>query len=128
MTTTAAVFWLSGSVSSTVTNEPLTAVTGPVAAPKEPLPNRRAPGGRVTLGADPPGGVVPGRLENGGRPAEQLPEVGSDTETEVAMIGSPKFDVVDDPDTGRPNAETHDPTTTADEVVGTVWRNVVLDV
>jgi hypothetical protein len=59
----------------------------------------------------------------------QVPEVGWDTLTVVAVTGRPKFDV-DDEDgvVGLPNAAMHDPTVTLDAAVVTVCSNVVVGV
>ncbi len=135
MTTTDEVFFVRGLVSLTVTAEPLTALTEPLAAPNCPLPNRPAPRGRVPVPFvdEPPVGRLP---PAGKRPPPkpppprlQLPDVGWVTETVVAVIGSPKAPVLEEePDVGFPNAEMQLPTVTADAFEETICRKVVLGV
>ena len=137
VTTTELVLLVRGFVSSTVAEEPLTAVTWPLAAPNSPLRKRLAPDGRVPDplvveprrgNVPPPGGDPPAENPPPG-PAVQLPDTGWVTETVVAVIGSPKALVVDDdPEVGLPNAETQEPTVTDPAVAGTIWRKVVLGV
>jgi hypothetical protein len=56
----------------------------------------------------------------------QVPEVGWEMETVVAVTGAPKAGVVDDEAVvGLPKAEMHDPTVTSAAVAGTVSSNVV---
>jgi hypothetical protein len=59
----------------------------------------------------------------------QLPEVGWVMVTDVAVMGPPKvLDPDEDVEVGLPNPEMHDPTVTADTVLVTVWRKVVVGV
>jgi hypothetical protein len=133
VTATLVTFLVVGLVSLTVTVDPFTAVTGPEAAPNCPenLPAPPAPAGRPPPGNPPlPGGrPVPPPKPRPPNPPVQLPEVGWDTLTVVAVTGRPKVDVDDEEDVvGLPNAETHEPTVTLDAVVATVWSKVVVGV
>ncbi|HUY65306.1 MAG TPA: hypothetical protein VMV06_00675 [Acidimicrobiales bacterium] len=122
---------VTGLTSLIVTSEPLTAVTEPDAIPNCPLPNGRAPTGRLPVpGVDPPPppGLVP-RAPLLPKPPEQVPETGCETETVVAVTGMPKPRPPDEePELGFPNAEMQEPTVTAVADAGTVWRNMVLGV
>jgi len=107
-----------GLVSWTVTVDPLTAVTCPVAAPNEPP--RNPPGGRV-----PVPGVPAGRPP---RPARvQTPFTGWVTDTEVAVIGPPNGAPVVEVavEAGVPNAEMQDPTVIAEAEAVVICRIVV---
>lgn len=142
VTTTLVVALVDGSVSLTVTVDPVTAVTDPDAAANEPLPKRPAPAGRDpepgvpepgvpepgVNGRPPPPGAVPppGRPPN---PPEQDPATGWDTDTVVAVTGLSNGFVADvEASVGLPNAEMHVPTVTDDADVVVICRNVVADV
>jgi len=149
VTTTLEDALVRGFVSATVTEEPLTAVTIPDAAPNWPLPNRLPPGGREPEAAGeplPPAPVPPDpnrppapnpppvpdpppvRPPNPPKPPVHEPETGWLIETVVAVMGSPNGVDDDDAEVGLPKAEMHEPTVTADAVVVVVWRKVVLAV
>ncbi len=135
VTVTLDVFLVCGSVSLTVTVDPLTAVTWPDAAPKSPGLNVPPPG-RVPVPPVPekpwkrlaPAGRVPPPNPPPNPPLEQVPDVGWVIVTVVAVIGSPNG--VDDEDgvVGLPNAEMQEPTVTPDAVVVVICRIVVADV
>jgi hypothetical protein len=133
VTTTLEVLLVEGLVSLTVTEDPLTAVTNPDAAPNCPENRPRAPvapAGRWPPlpppgNAPPPGGrPVPPRPPKPPKPPVppvQVPEVGEEMLTVVAVTGRPNVDLVDDEEeVGLPKAETQDPTVTAAAVVVTV--------
>ena len=132
VTTTELVFLVRGFVSSTVTAEPVTFVTWPLAAPNWPFLNRFAPGGRVPVPnvVEPPdGGVPPAANRPPPNPAVQLPDTAWVTDTVAAVIGSPKAPLVDDePEVGFPNAEMQEPAVTDDALADTIWRKVVVGV
>ena len=134
VTTTLEVALVLGLVSLRVTVDPLTALTEPLAPPNPPDPPRKEPPpGRVP---DPSPGALPlARPPNppppppAPKPPVQVPEVGWVMETVVAVTGSPNAGVVDDEAVvGLPNAETHEPTVTAEVDAGTVSSKVVADV
>jgi hypothetical protein len=136
VTATLDAVFVRGFVSLTVTVPPLTAVTWPDAAPKEPPAN--PPAGRLPVPAVPPPkppnppagrlpvpGVPPGRPP---KPRLQVPLVGWLTDTVVAVIGSPNGVAVDEVEAGLPNAEMQEPTVIAAAEVVVVWRMVVDEV
>ncbi|HXW39140.1 MAG TPA: hypothetical protein VEJ44_05550 [Acidimicrobiales bacterium] len=143
MTVTLVDWFVRGLVSDTVMVVPLTAVTCPNAAPKLPKLRRALPlGGRKLpppgklpfVGGPPelPPAPAPAPAPNPPppppppNPLEQLPEVGWETMTVVAVIGPPNArdeddeDELDEPEVGVPTAVTHEPTVTAD--AGAVTR------
>jgi len=139
VTTTAVVFFDWGLVSLTVAVEPLTAVTIPEATPKlaAPLGNLPPPGGRppdppsgkLPPDGGPPLGLPPGPEPppNPPKPVEQVPEVGWEMETVVAVTGPPRARDPDvEPEVGLPKAEMHKPTATSEADAVTVWSKVVL--
>jgi hypothetical protein len=132
---------VAGFVSLTVAVVPVTEATWPEAAPncpenrprKEPLP----PPGRspetppeIPRGNPPPDEGLPFAppRPKPGLPV-QLPEVGWETVTVVAVTGSPNGRALEDePEVGLPNAEMHEPTVTLVADAGTVCSKVVLGV
>jgi hypothetical protein len=135
VTTTLEVALLVGLVSLTDTVDPLTAVTDPDAAAKEPPAVRPPPNPPLPAGREPVPGVnvrvPPGGVPPPGRPKPPLhvPATGWEIETVVAVTGPPNRLAVDvEPEVGVPNAEMHEPTVTAETVVGVIWRNVVAEV
>jgi len=149
VTTTLDVVPVRGFFSLIVTDDPLTAVTDPEAAPK--VPPAKPPAGRLPDPApgkpspDPPPAppvppvpprgkpppAPPGPPPNPPKPPVQPAEVGWLMVTVVAVTGSPKARMVEDdevPDVGLPNAEMHEPTVTSATVADTVCSNVVVDV
>jgi hypothetical protein len=153
VTTTLEVARVRGLVSETLTVEPDTEVTEPEAMAKFP-PNRLR---KPPLPAPPPDAVppegapplvpplpvppplvpplpVPPPLPPPPRPkrpdpSAQLPEVGCEMVTEVAVTGTPKVGVlVDEAEVGFPTAEMHDPTVTPETAADTVWSKVVVGV
>jgi len=139
VTTTLDVALVLGLVSLSVTVDPLTALTEPLAPPNPPDPPRKEPPpGRVPDVS--PGGLPPVRPPNpppplpapappAPKPPVQVPEVGWVMETVVAVTGAPNAGAVDDEAVvGLPNAETHEPTVTAEADDGSVSAKVVADV
>jgi hypothetical protein len=58
----------------------------------------------------------------------QAPATGWEIDTVVAVTGPPNRLALDvEPDVGVPKAEMHDPTATADAVVGVTWLKLVVD-
>jgi hypothetical protein len=140
VTTTLAAALVRGLVSETLTVEPETEVTEPEAMAKFP-PNRLRkplrpepapeppPEGGAPEAAPPVPPAPPPLRPKPPNPAVQLPEVGCEMVTEVAVTGPPKAGVlVDEEVVGFPTAETHDPTATVEAVAGTVWSKVVVGV
>ena len=130
VTATVDVFCVRGLVSWTVTVEPVTPVTRPVAAPKEPPPN--PPGGRLPAPGvpagrppNPPGGRLPVPGVPARRPPNpprlHVPLVGWLIDTVVAVIGSPNGVLLDEADVGLPNAEMQEPTVMAVTDVAVIW-------
>jgi hypothetical protein len=131
VTTTLEVALVVGLVSLTDTVDPLRAVTDPDAAAKEPPAKRPPPNPPLPAGREPVPGVPPGGVPPPDRPKPPLhvPATGWETETVVAVTGPPNRLAVDvEPEVGVPNAEMHEPTVTAETVVGVIWRNVVAEV
>jgi hypothetical protein len=117
-----------GLVELTTMVEPLTEVTLPDAPPNppgRPPPPLAGRDGGVPDPLPPPPPILPPPPPN---PPAQVPLVGVLIKTLVALTGvDGAVVVVDDPEAGALNAETHDPTLTLAMVAATVWLNVVVE-
>jgi hypothetical protein len=124
-----------GLVELTTMVEPLTEVTLPDAPPNppgRPLPPLAGRDGGVPDPPPvppPPPPPPPNLPPPPPNPPAQVPLVGVLIRTLVALRGvdGAVVVVVDDPDAGVLNAETHDPTLTLAMLAATVWLNVVVE-
>jgi hypothetical protein len=127
VTTTLVVCLVVGFDSLMVTVEPPAAVTRPDAAanwPGWPPPFGRCPD---PLPGNPPAGGVPPPPPPR-RPEEQVPEIGWEIETVVAVTGPPNPRALDELVVGLPKAEMQEPTVTSEACPVTLCWKVVLPV